>query len=367
MFTNQNNISLNNYFMGLALKQARKNLGNTGENPSVGCVIVKNGVVVSAEHTSFKGRPHAEHNAILKSNINIKQGILYVTLEPCAHYGKTTPCVKKIIKKRIKKVFFGINDPDTRTFDKSTILLKKRNIFVNKGTLKKDITNFYEDYLNFKKNLMPYVTCKIALTKDFYTINTKNRWITNIYSRSRVHLLRSYSDCLITSSSTINVDNPSLTCRINGLNKRSPTRIIFDKNLKIKLKAKVLRDAKKIKTMIFYNKMSMKKIQILEKMNVKTFKISLDKYGNLDLVKSLIKIRKLGFSRAFVEAGIKLTSSFLRKKLVNDFKIFISNKSAKKNGKGNFKKYYYYYCKNKKSSIEKVNLLGEKFISYKLS
>ena len=113
--------------------------------------------------------------------------------------------------------------------------------------------------------------------------------------------------------------------------------------------------------------MSMKKIQILEKMNVKTFKISLDKYGNLDLVKSLIKIRKLGFSRAFVEAGIKLTSSFLRKKLVNDFKIFISNKSAKKNGKGNFKKYYYYYCKNKKSSIEKVNLLGEKFISYKLS
>ena len=105
MSTNQNKKKRNNYFMSLALKQAMINLGNTKENPSVGCIITKNNSLISAGHTSLNGRPHAEYNAIKNSKKKLTNSILYVTLEPCTHYGKTPPCVKKIIKSKIKKVY----------------------------------------------------------------------------------------------------------------------------------------------------------------------------------------------------------------------------------------------------------------------
>ena len=106
--------------MNLALKQAHINLGNTKENPSVGCVIVKNGSLVSAGHTSHDGRPHAESNAINFSKVNLTGSTIYVTMEPCSHYGKTPPCIKSIINKKIGKVYFSIKDPDIRSFDKSS-------------------------------------------------------------------------------------------------------------------------------------------------------------------------------------------------------------------------------------------------------
>ena len=114
MFTNQNKNIYHNYFMNLALNQARINLGNTKLNPSVGCVLVKNNNLISAGSTNFNGRPHAEFNAINFSKNDVKNSDLYVTLEPCSHYGKTKPCVKTIIKKKIKRDFFSKNDPDPK-------------------------------------------------------------------------------------------------------------------------------------------------------------------------------------------------------------------------------------------------------------
>ena len=114
--------------MKLALNQAQKNLGNTRENPSVGCVIVKNGCIITAGCTSINGRPHAEQNAITYALNDVKNSDLYVTLEPCSHYGKSPPCVKSIIKNKIKRVFFSLKDPDSRSFNKSTKVLKKNKI-----------------------------------------------------------------------------------------------------------------------------------------------------------------------------------------------------------------------------------------------
>ena len=128
--------------MRLALLQAQKNLANTSDNPSVGCVITKNNSVISVGCTSNNGRPHAEYNAIYQSKINLKGAELYVTLEPCSHYGKTVPCTKSIINSRIKKVFFSINDPDLRSYNKSTKLLKKKNIKVKKGICKNETNSF---------------------------------------------------------------------------------------------------------------------------------------------------------------------------------------------------------------------------------
>ena len=287
--------------MKLALYQARKNLGNTKENPSVGCVIVKDNQIISVGSTSINGRPHAEQNAFNFAKVNVENSNAYVTLEPCNHYGKTPPCTKKIIKKKIKKVFFSIDDPDHRVHKKSSKLFNSSGILVSKGLLKNEIKFFYRSYIKFKKKNLPFVTCKLAVSKDLFTINKKKkRWITNKFSRGRVHLMRANHDCLITSSATIIKDNPLLTCRIKGLEKRTPTRIILDRKLKIPLNSRILQDTFKYKTIIFYNKINKEKIKLLKKIRVKTIQISLNEYGQInipeDIKQKLIQRYQLAYN-----------------------------------------------------------------------
>ena len=366
MSTNQNSNQKHKFFMDLALQQAKINLGNTNKNPSVGCVIVKKNSVISVGSTSFNGRPHAEHNAISDSKVSISNSELYVTLEPCSHYGKTPPCTKKIIKNKIKKVYFSIKDPDKRSYNKSIKKLKKSHIKVNIGINSKTVSDFYKSYILSKEKKLPYVTCKLAISKDFYTINKRKEWITNLYSRGRTHLMRSSNDVILTSSKTIKEDNPQLNCRINGLEKFSPTKIILDNHLKVSLNSNVIRNNHKKKTIIFYNKTNTNKIKMLNNNNVKTYKISLNKEGNLDLKNVLVKIHQLGFSRVLLECGAKLSMSFLSENLVNDLKVFISNKRLLKNGNGCIKNYFKTFIKHKKYKKEIVNLFDDKLISYKI-
>ena len=352
--------------MRLAFQQAMINNGNTKENPSVGCVVVKNNSVLSAACTNIGGRPHAEVNAITKLKSTQKDLEVYVTLEPCSHYGKTPPCINLILKRKIKKVFFSIKDSDKRSHNKCIKKLKKKGIIASYGFLSKEINHFYRSYNKSKKSLFPFVTLKIALSKDFYTVNKKNKWITNKYSRGRVHLMRSEHDCIITSSQTVLDDDPLLTCRIKGLSERSPTRIILDKNLITPINAKIIKSANEVETLIFYNQTNVKKINILKKHKVKSFKISLDASGMLDLKETVLQAKKLGFNKILLESGLNLSRSFLSNNLVDDLKIFISNKKVNKNGKNSFRKIINGLLKNKKKIKDNVNLLGDTLTSYKI-
>ena len=140
-------------FMKLALNLANARRGLTGNNPSVGCVIVKNNKIISVGQTGYNGRPHAEHNAILNCSENLKDSKMYVTLEPCNHYGKTPPCTKNIIKNKIGEVYYSMDDIDLKVKGKSYSILKKNNIRVKKGLLKKDAENLYRSYFfNRKRN-----------------------------------------------------------------------------------------------------------------------------------------------------------------------------------------------------------------------
>ena len=221
-----------NHFLDLAFNLAEKNIGQTGTNPSVGCVVVKNGSVISSGVTSIKGRPHSEFNA-LNNLKNCVGASLYTTLEPCTHYGKTQPCVNIIIKKKIKNVFYAFEDPDIRTFKKAKKILNINGI--NSKLIKsKRFKEFYKSYFYNKKNYKPYVTGKIAISKDHKTINKKGRWITNSSSRKIVHLLRNKYDCIMSTSKSINYDNSLLNCRIDGLNNNKPDLFIIDLNLNLK-------------------------------------------------------------------------------------------------------------------------------------
>ena len=169
-----------NYYIDLAFQLAEKNLGSTKLNPSVGTVIVKNDSVISSAVTSSNGEPHSEFNA-LNNLRNCKGASLYTTLEPCTHYGKTPPCINIIIKKKIKNVYYAFEDPDVRTFKKAKKFLTNKGI-KTKLIHSKKYSKFYQSYFINKKLSIPFVTGKIAISKDFLTINKKDKWISNEFS-----------------------------------------------------------------------------------------------------------------------------------------------------------------------------------------
>ena len=180
----------------------------------------------------------------------ISNSKLFVTLEPCSNYGVTPPCVNLIIKRKIKKVYFSINDPDIRSYNKCTYKFKNNRIVCKKGILNSKIKLFYRSYSKLKQNALPFVTAKLAASRDLYSVDKKNKWITNKFSRGRVHLMRSYHDCILTSSKSVRLDNSRLTCRIKGLEKTSPARIILDKSLKIPISSNIIKFSYKYPTII---------------------------------------------------------------------------------------------------------------------
>ena len=195
--------------LALAFELAKINLGSTKENPSVGCVVEKNGSIISSGYTSINGRPHAEYNALNK-NINFKNSNVYVTLEPCSHYGKTPPCTNIIKRKKVKRVFYSIDDVDERSKNRSKEALGKKDILITKFFLKKKAHKFYESYHRLKKNKLPIIDVKLALSKDYFTINKKRKWITNEQSRKLSHFLRTQYNALLSTAKSINNDNSLL-------------------------------------------------------------------------------------------------------------------------------------------------------------
>ncbi len=176
--------------MEIALDLARSREGLTGTNPSVGCVIVKNNNIISIGQTSYNGRPHAEFNAIKNCNTKLDGAKMYVTLEPCSHHGVTPPCTNEIIKSKISDVVYAIEDTDKRVRKKSFKILKSHKINVSIGLLKDKVKKFYNPYFFNRKNKIPFITGKIAISKNKLIYSKFKTKITNQYSDKFTHLLR---------------------------------------------------------------------------------------------------------------------------------------------------------------------------------
>ena len=322
-------------YMRLALNLARARKGLTGDNPSVGCVIVKNDEVISFGQTGFNGRPHAEYNAIKSCKKNLKGSKIYVTLEPCTHYGKTSPCSDIIIRSKIKEVIFSIIDPDIRTKSKSFKIFKAKKIKVKFGLLQKEAKKVYEPYIFSKNNKLPFVTGKLAVSNDNCINSKKVKKITNEHSNNITHLLRYRNDSILISNKTLNNDNPKLNCRIIGLSRFSPKRVILDKNLSIKKNSFIFQTSNRNNTIIFYEKGSKKKIKQLFNKGIKLIKLRTNKNNFFDLKIILNKIYTLGCRNLLVEGGKSLTGSFLKNMLFNHFYLFKSSNKLNKTRKLN--------------------------------
>ena len=315
--------------MNIAINLANNQKGLTGTNPSVGCVIVKNNEIISFAATEINGRPHAETIALNK-NIKKNHGsTVYLTLEPCSHYGKTPPCTNALIKSKVKKVIYSIEDQDIRSFNKSNKILNSKKIITKSGLLKKETKNLYKNYIYTKKKKLPYIIGKLACSADFY-IYKKKQFITNKYSRKVSHLFRYQNQAILTSYKTINNDNPKLNCRISGLTKFSPTKIIIDKDLKINLNSYILKKKNYSKNIIFHNSKNLKKINKLKKIGTKLIFFKVEKDHYFDLQKILKKIYNIGIHNLLIECGKSLTCKFISKKLINEFYLFKSDKIIKK-------------------------------------
>jgi diaminohydroxyphosphoribosylaminopyrimidine deaminase / 5-amino-6-(5-phosphoribosylamino)uracil reductase len=320
------------YYLDLAFHIAEKNLGMTGVNPSVGTIIVKNNSIIASGVTSLNGRPHAERNALNKK-INYTGSDLYTTLEPCTHYGDTPPCVNIIVKKKIKNVYYGFDDPDKRTHQKAKAFLKNKKINT-KNIKSSNFRNFYTNYIYNKKYNLPYISAKIALSKDLFSINKKKKWITNNQSKKVAHLLRSKNDCIISTSKSINIDNSLLNCRIKGLNNFKPDLFIIDLNLKLKKNLLLEKLIKKRKTFLITKNKNANKTLFYKKKGYKIILIeNLEKKNNF--INMFKTIYKLGYRSVFFETGLTFLNSLIYHKLLNMLYVFQNNKVLKKNGLNN--------------------------------
>ncbi len=318
------------FYMGIALDLAKSRHGQTGSNPSVGCVIVKNDKIISIGQTSYNGRPHAEFNAIKNSFEDLEGSKMYVTLEPCCHYGLTPPCTDSIIKSKISEVIYAVTDIDKRVRNKSFKILKSKKIIVKKGLLKNKIENFYYPYFFNRKKKLPYVTGKIAISKNNIIYSKYQKKITNIYSDQFTHLLRHQNDGLMITYKTLNKDNPRLNCRLKGVKNFSPKRIILDNNLNTKINSYIIKSSNNKNTLIFYNKADKSKISKFKRKGIILIKSKVDRDNRFDMKEILKKLYNFGCRNLLIEGGNDLTNSLIKNKIFNKFYLFKSPKNLSK-------------------------------------
>ncbi|HCE59802.1 MAG TPA: bifunctional diaminohydroxyphosphoribosylaminopyrimidine deaminase/5-amino-6-(5-phosphoribosylamino)uracil reductase RibD [Wolbachia sp.] len=309
------------HFMSIALKLAERGLGNVAPNPSVGCVIVKDNVIISEGWT---GTAHAEVIALKNAKGSVRGATMYVTLEPCCHYGVTGPCTLEIIKSGIKRVVVAIIDPDERVSGKGIQELKDAGIKITCGIMAKEAEKLNVGFFFTKKLHRPFITCKIASTLDgkIATFTNESKWITSEDTRNWVHELRAKYDAIMIGSNTLIHDNPLLTCRLPGLEDRSPMRLIIDSQTKLTKEHNIAKTADKIKTWVITKNEVREKIK-----NINYLITNTNKNGKIclkDMVSKLVS--DVGITRVLVEGGGVLITELLKHQLIDRLIICRSGK-----------------------------------------
>ena len=275
-------MNLNEYFMKKAIELAKKGVGKVNPNPLVGAIIVKEGEIIGEGYHEKYGEAHAEVNAFKSLKEDPSGATLYVTLEPCSHYGKTPPCVDMIIENKINKVIIGMIDPNPLVAGNGVNKLIAAGIEVKSGILEDECKKLNEIFIKYIITKKPYVVLKAAMSLDgkIATKTGESKWISCEESRLQVHELRNKLSGIMVGINTVITDNPELTCRTQ--NENDPVRIIVDSSLRIPLDSKVLKN-KDGKTMIATTKKAdLKKMQALLEDNIKVLIIK-EKNGRVDL------------------------------------------------------------------------------------
>jgi len=306
--------------MKRALKLAVKGEGWVSPNPMVGAVIVKDGRILGEGYHQRFGGNHAEVNALNALSEPAAGATMYVTLEPCSHYGKTPPCVDAIIERGLGRVVIGVPDPNPAVSGRGIGKLQQHGVDITVGVLEDECRYLNERFFRFMTAGVPFVTLKCAQTLDgrIATSSGHSRWVSSEPSLKFAHRLRACHDAILVGIGTVFADDPELTVRRVG--GRNPVRVVLDSRLKISLDARVLREQEKTKTLVAVTpEHDAAKRRELEARGVETIVIPGDINGHVALPELLAELGRRTISSVLVEGGAKIITAFLKAEQVDRF------------------------------------------------
>ena len=321
-------------YMLRAIQLAKKGEGWTNPNPMVGAVIVKDGRIIGEGYHKKCGELHAERNAIASLTESAEGATIYVTLEPCCHYGKTPPCTEAIIEQKIKKVVIGSRDPNPKVAGKGAQILRESGITVVQDFMREECDRLNPVFFHYITTKTPYVVMKYAMTLDgkIATKTGASKWITGEPARREVQHMRHRYMGIMAGIGTVLADDPMLNVRVEGW--KSPVRIVCDSSLRIPLDSQIVRSAKEYRTIVAYagreeneeiTEKITKKIEQLHAKGVDTICCP-DEKGQIDLKKLMTYLGNEGIDSILLEGGGTLNDSALRAGIVKEVHCFIAPK-----------------------------------------
>lgn len=316
-------------YMKRALKLASYALGRTSPNPLVGAVIVKNGEIIGEGYHKKAGTSHAEIVALNAANKDeVKDATMYVTLEPCSHYGKTPPCAKAIIEAGIKEVVIATLDPNPKVAGRGLKMLQEAGISTIVGVLEKEALIQNEVFFKYITTKLPFVCMKYAMTLDgkIATHTGDSKWISNEESRKYVHHLRNIYDGILVGIGTVLSDNPMLNTRLDDIDKKDPIRIVVDGKLDLPLDSNIVKTSSEQETMVFTSTIrDQEKANFLINAGIKLIEVS-GKPDELNMSEVFNILGELGVTSVLVEGGAQINASLLKHKLVDKILCFVAPK-----------------------------------------
>ena len=312
-------------YMLRAIELAKKGIGHTAPNPMVGAVIVKDGRIIGEGYHKKCGELHAERNAFASLTESAEGADIYVTLEPCCHYGRTPPCTQAIIENKISRVFIGSRDPNPLVSGKGAALLREHGIEVFEDFLIDECDEINPVFFKYITTKTPYVVMKYAMSLDgkIAAHTGKSKWITGETARNHVHNLRGYYSAILVGIGTVIADNPMLNCRLD--NAHQPIRVIVDTNLKIPLESKICKTSNEFPTIIACVNADTDKKKQLENLGI-TVAVLPESGGHVCL-KSLMKyLGEMQISSVLIEGGGEINESALRADIVDHIYAYIAPK-----------------------------------------
>ncbi|OOB79572.1 MAG: riboflavin biosynthesis protein RibD [Epulopiscium sp. Nuni2H_MBin003] len=312
-------------YMRFAIHLAIKGAGKVNPNPLVGAVVVKEDRIIGMGYHEKYGEAHAERNALSNCVQSPEGAVLYVTLEPCCHYGKTPPCTDAIIESGIKKVVIGTLDSNEKVAGKGVETLQKAGIEVVIGLCEKECMHINEIFFHYIKHNTPYVMMKYAMTLDgkISTVANKSKWITSALARENVHIDRNKYSAIMVGVNTIIVDDSRLDCRIE--NSRNPIRIICDSNLRTPINSYVVQTADKIQTIIVTTCLDQDLYKPYIENNCEIITTS-KKDGRVDLKELMQILGDKGIDSIILEGGATLNFSAIQDQIVHKVQAYIAPK-----------------------------------------
>ena len=313
------------YYMRLALKLALKAKGKTSPNPLVGAVVVKNGLIVGKGFHHQAGLRHAEIYALEEAGLKAKQATLYLTLEPCMHFGRTPPCTNKIIQSGIKRVVIGMIDPNPLNNGKGLNILKENNIKVTLGVSEDQARKINETFIKFITTRMPFVTVKVAQSLDgrIATYTGDSKWVSSDKSRAYNHRMRKYYDAIMVGVNTVLRDDPHLDA---WFSQKHPLKVVVDSNLSTPAKSNIFSKKSPVILVTLASRPGQEtenRKTLIQQAKILEVK---EKSGQVNMRDALKKLAALGITNIIVEGGGTLIGSLFDEKLVDKILFFISPK-----------------------------------------